>query len=100
MHYLVCSNIYPTWIINYVERLYIFYDYFSRWFITVGTDPQMYHEFVFGWFMELFLMPNMSSIILTYICISGYYTRSMYYTLFLPVFILFLIALFDFLKLF
>lgn len=49
LHYIVCENCkYSKQQVERIKQFYLYYEYITRYFMQVGTDPESYYQFFWG----------------------------------------------------
>lgn len=96
-------SIYSFTMIHYLSRVYLYYNYMTRWIIAIGTDPVAYYEYVMGWLIQLYIAPYVAHTMVgitffTFLILrhaSYSMTTSFFYSFLSPLLSILLLALED-----
>ena len=65
IHYIVCENCnYSKEYIEKIKKIYVYYEYITRYLMQTGTDPETFYQFFIGLAYEYFNRPYILYIIL------------------------------------
>ncbi len=65
IHYLVCENCnYSREYIEFVKKMYLYFEFLTRYFMQLGTDPKTFHQFFWGLFCQFYMNKNTKFILL------------------------------------
>ena len=71
IHYIVCENCkYSKEYVEQIKKLYLYYEYITRYIMKTGTDPETFYEFFMGLGCQYFYTPYIEYIILFIILIT------------------------------
>ncbi len=56
LHYIVCENCkYSKQYVERIKRMYLYYEFITRYFMQVGTDPTTLYQFFWGLFCQYYM---------------------------------------------
>jgi hypothetical protein len=56
LHYIVCENCqYSREYVQQIKKMYLYYEFITRYFMQVGTDPKTYYQFFWGLFCQYYM---------------------------------------------
>jgi hypothetical protein len=56
LHYIVCENCkYSKEKVDRIKQFYLYYEFITRYFMQVGTDPETYYQFFWGIFCQYYM---------------------------------------------
>ena len=56
LHYIVCENCkYSKKYVEQIKQLYLYYEFATRYFMQVGTDPETLYQFFWGLFCQYYM---------------------------------------------
>jgi len=59
IHYLVCDNCnYSKEYLEFVKKMYLYYEFLTRYFMQIGTDPETFYQFFWGLFCQFYMNKN------------------------------------------
>lgn len=59
IHYLVCeNNNYSKEYLEFVKRMYLNFEFVTRHFMQIGTDPETFYQFFWGLFCQFYMNKN------------------------------------------
>lgn len=65
IHYIVCENCkYSKEYVETIKKLYLYYEFITRYFMQVGTDPESLYQFFWGLFCQYYMNSYTKYIIL------------------------------------
>jgi uncharacterized cysteine cluster protein YcgN (CxxCxxCC family) len=65
LHYIVCENCnYSKKNVEQIKKLYLYYEFITRYFMQVGTDPETLYQFFWGLYCQYYMNTNTKYIIL------------------------------------
>jgi len=65
IHYAVCENCkYTTEYVEKIKSIYIYYEFITRYFMQIGTDPETLYQFFWGLFCQYYMSSYTKYIIL------------------------------------
>jgi hypothetical protein len=65
IHYIICENCnYSVEYIKLIKKMYLYYEYITRYIMKTGTDPQTFYQFFMGLGCQYFYTPYIQYIIL------------------------------------
>lgn len=65
IHYIVCENCkYSKEYVESIKKLYLYYEFITRYFMQVGTDPETLYQFFWGLFCQYYMSSYTKYIIL------------------------------------
>jgi hypothetical protein len=65
IHYIVCENCkYSKEYVEIIKKCYIYYEFVTRYFMQVGTDPETLYQFFWGLFCQYFMSSYTKYVIL------------------------------------
>jgi hypothetical protein len=71
IHYIVCENCkYSKKYVETIKKMYIYYEYITRYIMKMGTDPETFYQFFMGIGCQFFYTPYIQYIILFVIIIT------------------------------
>jgi len=70
IHFLVGENGYSKEYIERIKRVYLYYEWITRYITKTGTDPETYYQFFLGLGIQLFYKKNIEKIIFIIILIN------------------------------
>jgi hypothetical protein len=70
IHYIVCENCqYTKEYIETIKQMYLYYEFITRYFMQIGTDPETLYEFFWGLFCQYY-MNNYTKYIILFLILS------------------------------
>jgi len=67
IHYIVCENCnYSRKYVENIKQLYLYYEFITRYFMQIGTDPKTFYQFFIGLFCQYYVN-NYSKYIILFI---------------------------------
>jgi len=71
IHYIVCENCkYSSKYVEQIKQCYLYYEFITRYFMQVGTDPETLYQFFWGLFCQYYMNEYTKYIILFIIIIT------------------------------
>lgn len=71
IHYIVCENCkYSKDYVETIKKWYLYYEFITRYFMQVGTDPETLYQFFWGLFCQYYMNSYTKYIILFIILIT------------------------------
>lgn len=68
IHYIVCENCkYSNQYIEQVKKMYLYYEFITRYFMQIGTDPTTLYQFFWGLFCQYYMNHNTKYFVLSLI---------------------------------
>jgi hypothetical protein len=65
IHFIVCENCkYSKEYVETIKKLYLYYEFITRYFMQVGTDPESLYQFFWGLFCQYYMNSYTKYIIL------------------------------------
>jgi len=56
LHYIVCENCkYSEEHVENIKKMYLYYEFITRYFMQVGTDPETFYQFFWGLFCQYYM---------------------------------------------
>lgn len=56
LHYVICENCkYSKQYVKNISKIYIYYEYVTRYIMSVGTDPETFYQFFIGLFCQFYM---------------------------------------------
>lgn len=56
IHYIVCENCkYSKEYVEKIKKMYLYYEFVTRYFMQIGTDPETLYEFFWGLFCQYYM---------------------------------------------
>ena len=56
IHYIVCENCkYSKEYVETIKKMYLYYEFITRYFMQVGTDPETLYQFFWGLFCQYYM---------------------------------------------
>ena len=67
IHYIVCENCkYSNEYVEQIKKCYLYYEFITRYFMQIGTDPETLYQFFWGLFCQYY-MNNYTKYIILFI---------------------------------
>jgi hypothetical protein len=67
LHYIICENCkYSRHTVDNIKKAYIYYEFITRYFMQVGTDPETYYQFFWGLICQGYMTPGIKILIFIY----------------------------------
>jgi hypothetical protein len=64
IHYIVCENCkHSKEYVETIKKMYLYYEFITRYGMQVGTDPETYYQFFWGLFCQYYMSPYLKYIV-------------------------------------